>query len=161
MSKAFDKASQQCQLCPAGTERQYGVSLECTPCPAGTYSEEGGKCLLCPAGEVSPLAWPPGSGCQPAGLPAGPPARLHACWLPLPAQAHCANHILPAPPNILVQYSPSEGLADQTEITGHKCVLCAVGSMALNKDTVDKGTSPAGAGVNAIAGEGNTFCDAW
>lgn len=100
-SFAYDKASQLCQLCPAGTWRDYDNSLECTPCPAGTYSAEGdAECSPCPIGE----------------------------------------------------YNPSEGLADQTEITGFKCVKCAVGSMPLTTGS---------AGVDAVPTEGSTYCDAW
>lgn len=57
-SFAYDKAAQECKLCPAGTYRNYGASTECTPCPAGTYSAEGDKaCSPCPPGEVRMPAW--------------------------------------------------------------------------------------------------------
>ena len=59
----------------------------------------------------------------------------------------------------LGQYSPSEGLADQSSITGFKCVKCAVGSMPLIQANVDPATS--GAGTGATPTEGATFCDAW
>lgn len=55
-------------------------------------------------------------------------------------------------PSFLLQYNPSEGLADQSSITGFNCVKCAEGSMPLLN-------SPAAA-VDALVEEGSTFCDA-
>lgn len=79
--------------------------------------------------------------------------------VPPTSVAHSLGLPCPSRFTVLLQYSPSEGLADQTEITGFKCVKCAVGSMPLKTSTVDPATS--GAGVGATPTEGATFCDAW
>ncbi|KAL4447453.1 hypothetical protein ABPG75_004672 [Micractinium tetrahymenae] len=109
-SWAYDKASQQCQKCQAGTWRDYGddSTTACKPCPAGSFSAEGdATCTLCPAG----------------------------------------------------QYSPSEGLANQSSITGIPCIKCAEGSMPLKEGNEDPATG--GAGLDALATTGSTYCDAW
>ncbi|KAL4452637.1 hypothetical protein ABPG75_008299 [Micractinium tetrahymenae] len=57
-SWAYDKASQQCQLCQAGTWRSYqdDSTTACQPCPRGTFSAEGdGSCTACPAGQCAPF----------------------------------------------------------------------------------------------------------
>ena len=63
----------------------------------------------------------------------------------------------PCPPG---EYNPLEGLADQFDITGFNCVVCAEGSVALSgaddtpadaPESTDEGPLPTGA----------TFCDAW
>ena len=59
------------------------------------------------------------------------------------------------------EYNPLQGLADQFEITGYNCVVCAEGSVALNFATFADATATLGAlGDNPLV-PGATVCDAW
>jgi hypothetical protein len=52
------------------------------------------------------------------------------------------------------QYSPSEGLGDQTLVgSAIKCLACPAGSLALNGDVT--------AATATSLTTGSTFCDAW
>lgn len=56
------------------------------------------------------------------------------------------------------QYNPSKGLGDQTAITGKKCLLCPVGSIALLEGgSAGDYTSFTGTALPPKA----TICDAW
>ncbi|PSC75222.1 serine threonine [Micractinium conductrix] len=58
------------------------------------------------------------------------------------------------------EYNPLQGLADQFEITGYNCVVCAEGSVALNFATFADATATLGAlGDNPLV-PGATVCDA-
>ena len=53
-----------------------------------------------------------------------------------------------------LQYSPSFGLADQTELLGTQCISCAEGSMPVADGTVE-------AAIGTPVVTGATACSAW
>ena len=59
------------------------------------------------------------------------------------------------------EYNPLQGLADQFEITGFHCVVCAEGSVALNTAKIADALASVGElGENPLE-IGATVCDAW
>jgi hypothetical protein len=88
---------------------------------------------------LSGAAWLTSLRCSPAGTYSGTGAR--------PSCTVC-----PAG-----QYSPSEGLGDQTLVgSAIKCLACPAGSLALGDITLT-----ASVAVQADLTTGSTFCDAW
>lgn len=58
LSLQYDRASQSCQRCPAGTWRDYSETSKyaCKHCPKGYYSRSGdASCTACPIGQIGPL----------------------------------------------------------------------------------------------------------
>lgn len=122
-------------MCWAGVYFNAALAEQAAPqARSSTHCAPTSTTPTCRCCRPAPLPW-----CSPAGTYSGVGAR-GACT------------VCPAG-----QYSPSEGLGDQTLVNSTiKCLACPAGSLALSTVTMTA--------ANAASGDlttGSTFCDAW
>ncbi|KAL4420791.1 hypothetical protein ABPG75_010447 [Micractinium tetrahymenae] len=139
-------SSSPCKVCPPeGAYTSYKASQHCDVAKAPLaqecdqdqsasfqYDQAAQRCVRCPAGTWRNYA-----------------DRSTLLCIHCPAGYYSASGDKTCTPCPIGQHSPVEGLADQSTITGFKCVACPTGSMALVAGV---------AGVAALPTVGNNVC---